>query len=238
MYREGPVILGHRGFRGRIENTLPAFRRALKYADGIEFDVRLTGDGKVLVHHDDSFVADGFSHSLRDLSLVELRRLHPMGRLVPTLGEVVREFKGVRMDVDVKEIETVEETLRLVERYNALEKAVFSSEDPEIVRTVLRECPECRVGFSIVGYSSVPRLLRLKGIHSVHVPIDAVSYIGYRPLMTILRALRRRGLAVYLWNYRMDEMFWVPRLISVTDVLISDDPARLRKSFLPQGATE
>ncbi|WP_246454672.1 glycerophosphodiester phosphodiesterase family protein [Thermococcus camini] len=48
MDSERPLILGHRGVRGRLENTLPSFERVLKYADGVEFDVRLTRDGKLL----------------------------------------------------------------------------------------------------------------------------------------------------------------------------------------------
>ncbi|NJE62362.1 glycerophosphodiester phosphodiesterase family protein [Thermococcus sp. 21S7] len=76
---EQPSILGHRGFRGRLENTLPAFRRALKYADGIEFDIRLTGDGKLVIHHDGSFYADGSRYRLRTLSLRELWKLHRSG---------------------------------------------------------------------------------------------------------------------------------------------------------------
>ncbi len=233
-----PSILGHRGCRGRLENTLPAFRRALKYADGIEFDVRMTGDGKLVIHHGCSFQANGSRYRLRALSLRELRRLHPLGSLVPTVKEVLRSFPGALLNADIKEIDAVGSTIRLVERHRATENTVFSSESPEIVRAVLRECPGCRVGLSIVGYSSVLWIPRLREVTSVHVPIDAVSYIGYRPLVVLLRALRRRGLKVYLWNYRMDEMVWVPRLLPLADALISDNPARLRKSFYVGGLPE
>jgi glycerophosphoryl diester phosphodiesterase len=51
-----PVLLGHRGARGRKsipENTLASFDRALAdRCDGFEFDVRLTADGCALVCHD------------------------------------------------------------------------------------------------------------------------------------------------------------------------------------------
>ncbi|ASJ04209.1 glycerophosphodiester phosphodiesterase family protein [Thermococcus barossii] len=233
-----PNILGHRGIRGRLENTLPAFRRALKYADGIEFDVRLTGDGKPVVHHDDSFYADGSVYRLRALSLRELWKLHPLGRLVPTVSEVLRAFPGVLLNIDVKEMEAVERILKLVERHGSLENSVFSSENPEVVKAIIGECPECRAGLSIVGYSSVPWIPRLKGMGSIHVPIDAVSYIGYRPLVVLLRTLRRRGLEVYLWNYRMNELAWIPRLLPLADAVISDNPAWLRKCFYGRGVSK
>jgi len=51
------LLLGHRGARrggdGTPENTIAAFDLALAHgADGFEFDVRLTGDGKTILCHD------------------------------------------------------------------------------------------------------------------------------------------------------------------------------------------
>ncbi|NJE09834.1 glycerophosphodiester phosphodiesterase family protein [Thermococcus sp. MAR1] len=235
MNSELPPILGHRGFRGRLENTMPAFRRALEYADGIEFDVRLTGDGRLVAYHEDSFQANGSWYRLKELSLRELRRLHPLGSLIPTVGEVLQKFPGVLLNVDVKETDAVEKTIELVGRHKALGKAVFSSESSKIVQAIIRECPDCRAGFSIVGYSSLWWIPKLDGLYSIHVPIDAVTYIGYRPLVVLLRVLRKRGLKIYLWNYQMDELRWIPRFLSSADVIISDDPARLRKSFYAKG---
>ena len=49
-----PLIIAHCGDpSGALENTLPTFYRALSGgADGIELDVRLTRDGKLVVFHD------------------------------------------------------------------------------------------------------------------------------------------------------------------------------------------
>ena len=52
-----PLLLGHRGVRGRRygvrENTSPAFDLALQHGcDGFEFDVRLTADECAVVCHD------------------------------------------------------------------------------------------------------------------------------------------------------------------------------------------
>lgn len=51
-----PLIIAHRGDSSRApENTLAAFRGAVEAgADGIEFDVRLTKEGGVVVFHDSS----------------------------------------------------------------------------------------------------------------------------------------------------------------------------------------
>ncbi len=229
MNNENTIILGHRGMKGPLENTLPAFMRALRYADGIEFDVRITGDRKLIVHHDGTFISDDGQYTIMKMSLSELRRKHPLGPLIPEVSKVL-ELPGI-FNADVKETSVIEPLLGLVERKKAMDRVVFSSDNPDVVRALLRECPDCRVGLSIVGYSSVAWIPRLKGIYSLHVPIDAISYIGEVLFKALLRTLRKRGLRVYLWNYHMDELFWVPRLIHLVDVLISDDPARLGKVF-------
>jgi glycerophosphoryl diester phosphodiesterase len=52
-------VIGHRGARGLApENTIAGFKKALEHnVDGIEFDLRVTKDGVVILHHD-SYLTD------------------------------------------------------------------------------------------------------------------------------------------------------------------------------------
>ena len=227
---ENILILGHRGFRGALENTMPAFRRALRYADGVEFDVRTTRDGKLIVHHDGAFASDEGVFRIKEVSLSMLMKLHPLGPLIPKVSEVM-SLNAAIFNADVKEREAVEPLIGIAERMKAIERTVFSADEPGTLTALVRECPDCRTGLSIVRPRSIAWLSEIGGLYSVHVPIDIVSYAGYRPFTVFLRVLRRRGLRIYLWNYRMDELFWVPRLVHLVDAVISDDPARLRKVF-------
>jgi glycerophosphoryl diester phosphodiesterase len=217
------LLIGHRGFRGRIENTVPAFRRTLKYADGIEFDVWSTRDGKIVITHDGT--AGGIP--VKSLTLREVLRAEER---IPTLKRVLREFGSAFIDVDVKDANAVEGSVGLVERFGV--NAVFSTDNVDILHSLKRKCPDCMVGFSITGYSNAIVIPTLKGMYSIHVPIDAVSYVGFWNMATIIRAARRRGLKIFLWNYQMDELTWVPRFLPFVDAVISDDPARLRKVLL------
>lgn len=96
-------VWAHRGTNiGAIENTLDAFRAATKFGvHGIELDVRLCGSGEVVVFHDPTlwrlckkFVV------VANTSLQELRR--EAGFYIPTLDEVVNEFRGHRLIIDLK----------------------------------------------------------------------------------------------------------------------------------------
>ena len=95
-----PSVIGHRGAAGEApENTLVGLRRA--HALGckwVEFDVRLTADGELILLHDDRLerTTNGRGHA-RELTLAAIRRFdagawfHPLflGEPVPTLDEAI-----------------------------------------------------------------------------------------------------------------------------------------------------
>ncbi len=97
--RSLPLIIAHRGDVSRApENTLPAFRSALERgADGIELDVRVTCDRKLVVFHDRSLDRIGGRTGLvSNATLDEMRALDAggwfapehRGEQAPTLDEV------------------------------------------------------------------------------------------------------------------------------------------------------
>ena len=104
-----PEIIAHRGTpREHVENTLPAFARALDYGvDGIELDVHVTRDGVPVVHHDADLRARGTTLDgacIADLSADELRayELAP-GLGIPTLAEALDLAAGrARVYVEIK----------------------------------------------------------------------------------------------------------------------------------------
>src|SRR5215467_1491294 len=73
-----PLIIGHRGASAVApENTMAAFREATAVgADGIEFDVRLTGDGVPVVIHDSTLRrTGGLQHRVADLTSAEIAKV-------------------------------------------------------------------------------------------------------------------------------------------------------------------
>jgi len=82
---EHPVI-GHRGMAAAApENTLDAMQLAFSYgADAVEFDLRLSADGEVVVIHDPTVdrTTDG-TGLVAGKTLAELRELNAAARFVP-----------------------------------------------------------------------------------------------------------------------------------------------------------
>ena len=82
-------IIGHRGARGLApENTIASFKKALQnHVDGIEFDLHVTKDGVVVVHHDAELTdPNGDKHVIADCTYAELMR-HKAD--MPTFEEVL-----------------------------------------------------------------------------------------------------------------------------------------------------
>ena len=97
--RTCPLIIAHRGdVANAPENTLPAFRSAYEQgADGIELDVRLTRDQRLVVFHDRGLkrigkrrglVTNASFDEMRDLDVGDWFGPEFRGEPAPTLDEV------------------------------------------------------------------------------------------------------------------------------------------------------
>ena len=73
-----PQIIAHRGWSGSYpEHTILAFEKALELpVDGLEFDLRLTADGEIVISHEpDADMHSNGTGLIRDMTLKELKKL-------------------------------------------------------------------------------------------------------------------------------------------------------------------
>jgi glycerophosphoryl diester phosphodiesterase len=115
-----PVIYAHRGGAAlRPENTIEAFDHGLACgADGLEFDVHLSSDGVVVIHHDDTLERTTSGHGpIAARTAAELARLdagfhfrdrsgsfpfRDRGIGVPTLPDVLRRYPSALLIIELK----------------------------------------------------------------------------------------------------------------------------------------
>src|SRR5262245_60931962 len=88
-----PLVIAHRGdTQAALENTMPAFESALRLSvDGIEMDLQLSRDGRVVIFHDDDLLRlAGRPGSIEDFTLAELEQI-PLanGGRIPTLDSLL-----------------------------------------------------------------------------------------------------------------------------------------------------
>jgi glycerophosphoryl diester phosphodiesterase len=118
-----PLVYAHRGGAAlRPENTIAAFDHGLSLgADGLEFDVHLSRDGVVVVHHDSTLErttsARGLlsTHTADELAAIDAghwfrgeddRAVHfpfrGQGMGVPRLRDVLGRYPGIPMIIELK----------------------------------------------------------------------------------------------------------------------------------------
>ncbi len=89
----------HRGLHGPAvpENSMAAFRAALDLGAGVECDVRLSGDGQVLVFHDHDLrrmCASALAVESTRAEVLVSQRLFDSGEHIPRLGELLDLIGG------------------------------------------------------------------------------------------------------------------------------------------------
>ncbi len=134
---EGDVVfIAHRGGKvpGYPENTLAAFRQAIKYGvDAIEIDLRGTKDGKIVIIHDETLTrTTNGTGTVGNHTLAELKKLDAgNGERIPTYEEVLELVNetGVRLLLDIKVSPTLDkrEVVRLTEEYQATSQVIVGA---------------------------------------------------------------------------------------------------------------
>lgn len=221
--------VAHRGSSAaRPENTLAAFELAIAQgADVIECDVRRTGDGALLILHDATVdrTTDG-TGPLRDLTAEEAQALDAgHGERIPSLAEVLELARGrVRVNVDLKEADIVEEAVEAVRWADLLDWVTFISFLPEAweqLAELAPESPRIHLVDSAAGLASLAM-----GDHGsqstasgVGVPHDLVNE-------SVVEWLQRQGMGVFAWI--VDDEQEMARLIELgVNGIVTNRPGAL-----------
>ncbi len=145
----------HRGLHGhgKAENSLSAFRDAVEMGFGIELDVRLSSDGKLVVFHDDTLERVTKERGRVDSkTAAELSKIKLCGTedAIPTFKEVLRLVNGrVPLLVEIKEdagkYGVTRKTVEILKEYKG--DFIIESFNPLSLRVVRKEMPEVLRGF-------------------------------------------------------------------------------------------
>lgn len=160
------VFIAHRGYSHIApENTIVAFQEAIKHgATGIELDVHLTKDNKLVIIHDEALQRTTNGEGLvSDYELTQLQQLdagswfHPKYKdePLPTLGEVIEALpKDVLINVEIKNIpsfykEIEKAVVETIERYGRFEQTIVSSFDHSCLYNVKQLNESIKIGLLV-----------------------------------------------------------------------------------------
>jgi glycerophosphoryl diester phosphodiesterase len=245
-----PLLYAHRGAAAeRPENTMISFARALELgADALELDVHLSADGVVVVSHDASALRmAGVPALFCRAQRADIRRwdaghgfLDPAGGRpfagrgvsVPTLEEVLMEFSGVPLNVDIKQHDPpmVPQLLALLRRLRATERVRLASFRRATLRQVRAAGYEGPTGLAQAEVATLvlgPRIALRRRAH----PLDAAQLpLRYGVIAfdtpRIVARCRRVGLRLDYWT--VNHPAQAERLLALgADGIISDDPGAI-----------
>jgi glycerophosphoryl diester phosphodiesterase len=152
----GPRGFAHRGLHyGSLfpENSLMAFAAALEARAGIECDVRLTADNRVVVFHDaDAWRMCSSRLAIGASTLDQLRQLRLGDGPVPTLESLLVLVKGhVPLLIEVKAANDIWSWMPALQRELAAYDGPYGimSFDPRIARLLKTNMPHVRRGLVI-----------------------------------------------------------------------------------------
>jgi len=141
------AVIAHRGDRSSgHENTIAAFQGAIALgADGVEFDVRRTADGVLIVHHD-AAIAESVLAGMRYDAAVRLGET--LGYQIPRLDDVLVKTRGrIQIDIELKEGGYEGEVLDMLARIGvATDEYVVTTFNMPALARVRQLAPDVRTG--------------------------------------------------------------------------------------------
>lgn len=191
---KSPLIIAHRGAaQFAPENSLAAFAIAIDQgADGIEFDVHLSRDNQIIVHHDyylgrtengTGFIGD---YSLPELQAFDIGVKFSdkfSGEKIPTLRDVLDIGKGkVRFEIELRcpTLPFLKNVIDEIHRAGAINDVEITSPHTPLLAYVKNLNPEIRTGgfFSLfpswmttkLGQQHIIDWMVLQDAQVVHLP--------------------------------------------------------------------
>ena len=223
------LIGGHRGSpKKAIENTLESFSAAIyEGADFIEFDVRYSKDKKLIIHHNPDL--DGKILSKIDYCDI-LKLSESKGYKVPLLEDVLKLCKGkIKLDIEIKEPETTEETIEKTLLYFKPEDFIITSFHDSVLTKINNKFKGLKKGLLFDDSTKTDLLKRIEELKPDFILPDCNNFdFTVNKLIPFMQPYVR---AIY-WNVNSSEEIKKTLENNFTKGIISDFPDRAVKENL------
>jgi glycerophosphoryl diester phosphodiesterase len=229
-----PAVSAHRGGSEHAgPATWEAYEDALESgAEYVEFDVRRTRDGVLVVHHDARAGRTG--PPLAALTHAEL--CERAGYAVPVVDEVMALIAGKLVaHLDLKEAGYEQEVIDRAVALLGVDGLVVTTLEDRSVAAVTRACPGVRTALSLGRDRGELSLARLPGTRlSELFPSRRIRACGAHGVAAhqrlaranVLREATRHGLFTLVWTVNDDTLMRAFLAHPRVDVLVTDRPRR------------
>lgn len=201
-----PYIFAHRGAMGYcIENTINSFQKAVEMKVGIETDVQITKDKRLVCFHDPAFKIGNKWYNVRNLTLEKLRSvIFDDGREIPTLNEVFDTFsycpKNFRYSFDIISRETGLGLIEMLKKKTNFEQVEITDTRIYILKRLRRNNENVKlvhtIPYNIVNISEQTinfENLTQNNIEILNIKIDYATKQNFSNII-------RNGFKCYVWG--------------------------------------
>ena len=212
------LLIAHRGLHNERfpENSLGAFKEALKNKKPIELDLHLLSSGEVVVFHDDNLKRmTGLDKKINECTYEEIKALRLLGtkERVPLLSEVLDLVQGKEiLDIEFKDSNKAgvleSKTVILLDNYKG--KFIVKSFNPLSVLWFKKNRPHFIRGQLVSDYANTKMniakkyLLKRMFLNIITKP----DFIGYDIRIVnskIVNKLAKKNIPLILWTIRNKE---------------------------------
>ena len=216
--------IGHRGAKGHVaENTLASFQKALDLkVDGVELDVHLSLDQKVMVIHDETI--DRTTTGKGFVNQMNASELNQFG--IPTLEEVlVLINKKCFVNIEIKDNSATTFVLEILQKYS-LEKNwnsklfQISSFDWDVLKVC--DSNNSKISLGVITENSIEEAL----IFAKKIKANAINpHFKLLSFENVL-VMHENGFKIFPWTVNQLEDITFVKSLKV-DGIISDFPDRI-----------
>lgn len=229
------TIVGHRGASAYLpDNTIESLEQAFREkADMVEFDVRQTRDGELVLFHDWNITTgEGLALPVASVDYGELKRqCKAEGFELARLEDVLILFGGkLKLNIELKAGGYEEATVEMVARYVDPEEVVFSSFFPWVILKLKHLDRTLRTGWIIgqeqvlfmnrLGAPFVGNLFKLCRADAAHLHYNIIT-------RRLIDKLSHQGVPVYAWT--IDDFRIASHLVEIgVEGIITNRPGDLK----------
>jgi len=224
------IIIGHRGAAGLApENTLASFKAALQAGvDWIEFDVRATRDGRVVLSHDPHTLRTGLRlHIISRSDFATLQQVKlKNGNTIPTLAQAFATIgTKANINVEIKSNGCSEAVVQQIQKAIAdgarYDNFMVSSFKASILREVHHLDP--KISLALLHAINPYKFLHLRGLR-----VQAVGFSHKRLPAKAVHQAELRDLLVY--TYTINDPKIAERLAEDRNVkaIVTNRPDRMQ----------
>lgn len=227
------LFLSHRGESDDApENTLDAFQLAMDQdSDGIELDIRLTADGKVVCCHDETL--ERVANSAVEVSAVnysDLTKIHP----VPLLSEALALLKkDAVMQIEIKgSPEAGRKAQKMILDYPYQKNLTISSFEKETILCAADLFPELKRVLLIDLEAEFSRFPSAEQVIEMLKKLKCgISFKAtFKADKNFVDTLHEAGFPVVCWGVSSDELGLAMAELQV-DAMTCNHAVKLRKMF-------